>query len=51
MNESIVIALCIAALLIGTLIMHIAYNIGVNSQKRINRLINYRDKYDVFIKL
>lgn len=50
MNETIVIALCVVAILIGTGIMHVAYKMGVNSQKRINKLINDRDKYDGFLK-
>ena len=50
MNETIGIILCIVAILTGIAIMHVAYNMGVNSQKRINKLINDRDKHDGFIK-
>ena len=50
MNETSGIILCIVAIFAGTAIMHVAYNMGVNSQKRINKLINDKDKYDVFLK-
>lgn len=42
MNETTGIVLCIVAILTGITIMHLAYNMGVNSQKRINKLINYK---------
>ena len=50
MNETSGIILCIVAILTGTAIMYVAYNMGVNSQKRINKLINDRDTYSSFLK-
>ena len=50
MNETTGIILCIVAIITGIATMQIAYNIGVNSQRRINKLINDRDKYDGFLK-
>ena len=50
MNETSGIILCIVAIFAGTAIMHVAYNMVVNSQKRINKLINDKDKYDGFMK-
>lgn len=50
MNETIGIILCTVAILTGIAIMQIAYNMGVNNQKRINKLINDRDTYSSFLK-
>lgn len=50
MDETAGIILCIVSILTGIAIMQIAYNMGVNSQKRINKLINDKDKYDGFLK-
>ena len=50
MNETSGIILCIVAIFAGAAIMHVAYNMVVNSQKRINKLINDRDNYDGFLK-
>ena len=50
MNETAGIILCIVAILTGKAIMNVAYKMGVNNQKRINKLINDRDKYDGFMK-
>ena len=40
----------IISILAGIAIMNVAYNVGVSSQKQINKLINDRDKYDGFLK-
>jgi hypothetical protein len=50
MNETAVMIVYIISILTGIAIMYIAYNMGVNSQKRINKLINDKDKYDGFLK-
>ena len=50
MNETAGIILCVVAILTVIAIMQIAYNMGVNNQKQINKLINDRDKYDGFLK-
>lgn len=50
MNESVGIILCVVAILTGKAILHVAYNMGVNNQKRINKLINDRDTYSSFLK-